>query len=82
MISGLPSNEKRDFDHVGDRFHPAIVGYFLEKSCFISRGTKLFAMTLKASASSAPLLVRPSQGIEVSIAAISANDLGEQTLLS
>lgn len=44
--------------------------------------TKLFGMTLKARAGSAPFLLRSSQGIKVSIAAISANDLGEQTLVS
>lgn len=66
-------------------FRPAVVGYFLAGVggiMFYFAGTKLFAMTLKARGGSAPLLVRPSQGIEVSVAAISANDLGEQTLVS
>lgn len=53
-----------------------------KKVMFYFAGTKLFAMTLKARGGSAPLLVLPSQGIEVSVAAISANDLGEQTLVS
>lgn len=44
--------------------------------------TKLFGMTLKARTGSAPFLLCSSQGIKVSIAAISANDLGEQTLVS
>lgn len=44
--------------------------------------TKLFGMTLKARAGRAPFLLRSSQGIKVSVAAISANDLGEQTLVS
>lgn len=49
---------------------------------FYFEGTKLFGMTLKARTGSAPFLLRSSQGIKVSIAAISANDLGEQTLVS
>ena len=44
--------------------------------------SELFGMTLKARAGSAPFLLRSSQGIKVSITAISANDLGEQTLVS
>lgn len=31
IISGLSSNEGRDFDHVADRFRPAVVGDFLEE---------------------------------------------------
>lgn len=50
---------------------------------FYFEETKLFGMTLKARAGSAPLLLlRSSQGIKVSVTAISANDLGEQTLVS
>ena len=60
-----------------------LVSYFLEKKyLFHFEETKLFGMTLKARAGSAPVLLRSSQGIKVSITAISANDLGEQTLVS
>lgn len=52
------------------------------KILFYLEETKLFGMTLKARAGSAPFLLRSSQGIKVSITAISANDLGEQTLVS
>lgn len=49
---------------------------------FYFERTKLFGMTLKARTGSCPFLLRSSQGIKVSIVAISANDLGEQTLVS
>lgn len=52
------------------------------KILFYFEETKLFGMTLKARAGRAPFLLRSSQGIKVSVTAISANDLGEQTLVS
>lgn len=72
-----------DLDHVRN---PFVSFYFWDRISWrillYFQETKLFGMTLKARAGSAPFLLRSTQGIKVSIAAISANDLGEQTLVS